>query len=92
MNIPSDIPRIGCINGGGQIRATPPENPKEFVRRVEQLYHLDLHRRAPDDNPAVREIYSGWLSDGPYSKRAKELFHTQYHAREKFQNKLAIKW
>ncbi len=69
-----------------------PETPKELLRRVEQLYHADVHARAPDANPAVCDIYSSWLATGPYSERAREVFHTQYHAREKFQNKLAIKW
>ena len=29
---------VGCLNGGGQVRPSEPETPKELLDRVEAIY------------------------------------------------------
>ncbi|XP_061830331.1 cytosolic Fe-S cluster assembly factor narfl [Nerophis lumbriciformis] len=80
----------GCLNGGGQVKPSPGQNPKEFLRKVEELYMAE-QPQAPEDDSHVSELYQSWLlSVG--EERAKELLHTRYHAVEKMTNGLAMKW
>jgi iron only hydrogenase large subunit-like protein len=75
----------GCLNGGGQLKpAAPGESAHQLIERLEQLYHGDsLLPRPPQANHSVQELYREWVGAAPYSARAQQLFHTQYHAREK---------
>jgi len=39
--------------------------------------------RLPQDNPSVAALYKEWVGAGEGSDRAKQLFHTEYHKRDK---------
>ncbi|CAL1280211.1 unnamed protein product [Larinioides sclopetarius] len=79
----------GCANGGAQIRAME-ESPKDLLKKVEELYH-SLPSKEPGENPLVHHLYEEWLG-GAESEKAKQMLHTQYHAVEKINNALFIKW
>ncbi|NXD30917.1 NARFL factor, partial [Spelaeornis formosus] len=79
----------GCLNGGGQIRLEG-ESSKEELQQVERLYR-SLKAEVPEDNQAVRELYQHWLG-GWGSERALSVLHTQYHALERANSALSIKW
>ncbi|XP_061741186.1 cytosolic Fe-S cluster assembly factor narfl [Nerophis ophidion] len=80
----------GCLNGGGQVKPSPGQNPKEFLQKVEELYMAE-QAQAPEEDCRVSELYQSWLlSVG--EERAKELLHTRYHAVEKMTNGLTMKW
>lgn len=57
---------------------------------MERLYE-SLRAEAPEENQAVRELYQQWLG-GWGSDRALQVLHTQYHAVEKANSALNIKW
>lgn len=79
----------GCLNGGGQLKA-PNMEDKELLQQVERLYSMVRHE-APEDAPGVQELYQHWLH-GEDSERASHLLHTQYHAVEKTNSGLSIRW
>ncbi|XP_062359241.1 cytosolic iron-sulfur assembly component 3 isoform X3 [Cinclus cinclus] len=79
----------GCLNGGGQIKLEG-ESSKEELQQVERLYE-SLKAEVPEENQAVRELYQHWLG-GWGSERALEVLHTQYHAVERANSALNIKW
>jgi iron only hydrogenase large subunit-like protein len=79
----------GCTNGGGQIAAELPQTPKQLAAQVAELYS-QREIRPPEQNQLFHDVYSGWLKDDHV--RRKEMFHTEYHAREAFQSALTIKW
>ncbi|KAG8184772.1 hypothetical protein JTE90_019368 [Oedothorax gibbosus] len=79
----------GCVNGGAQIRAVD-ESPKDLLLRMEELYY-SLPEKKPEDNVLIKHLYEDWLG-GEESPKAKEMLHTQYHAIEKINNALLIKW
>eukprot|EP01090_Pellita_catalonica_P019792 TRINITY_DN6835_c0_g1_i1.p1 TRINITY_DN6835_c0_g1~~TRINITY_DN6835_c0_g1_i1.p1 ORF type:complete len:484 (+),score=57.56 TRINITY_DN6835_c0_g1_i1:49-1500(+) len=81
----------GCLNGGGMIRPTSPETPKALVTRLRKIY-ADQTVKYPDTDQSrtVWCLYKEWVGDSPYSIRAKELFHTQYHGIEKTTSALSI--
>lgn len=80
----------GCLNGGGQLKALPGQNPKELLQKVEEIYRAE-RPMLPEDNTHVAELYHSWLrSIG--EEKAKELLHTQYHTVEKMKNGLTMKW
>jgi iron only hydrogenase large subunit-like protein len=88
----------GCVNGGGQI--TAPENvaPRDHLQKVKDLYletlvHINKKNEQTTGTPTMQDSYNLWIKDGVYSANAKQLFHTQYHAREKLNiNPLTIQW
>ncbi|XP_072299500.1 cytosolic Fe-S cluster assembly factor narfl [Eucyclogobius newberryi] len=80
----------GCINGGGQVKPSSDQNPKELLQKVDELYKADLPV-APEDQTRVSELYETWLQNVG-SERARELLHTQYHTVEKMTNGLVMKW
>ena len=80
----------GCLNGGGQIRPQDGEQAKELLARVETLYN-SLNTRKPEENPLIDELVSDWLG-GAESEKAAAMLRTQYHAVEKMNNALTIKW
>ncbi|NWR11104.1 NARFL factor, partial [Paradoxornis webbianus] len=79
----------GCLNGGGQIKLEG-ESSREELQQVERLYRSP-RAEAPEENQAVRELYELWLG-GWGSHRAQEVLHTQYHALERTNSALNIKW
>ncbi|XP_053299039.1 cytosolic Fe-S cluster assembly factor narfl [Pleuronectes platessa] len=80
----------GCLNGGGQVKASPDQNQKELLQKVEELYKAE-HPLLPEDDTRVAELYQSWLHSVG-EERAKELLHTQYHTVEKMTNGLTMKW
>uniref|UniRef100_A0A3Q3J9Q3 Iron hydrogenase small subunit domain-containing protein n=1 Tax=Monopterus albus TaxID=43700 RepID=A0A3Q3J9Q3_MONAL len=80
----------GCLNGGGQVKATPGQNAKELLQTVEDLYKAE-RPLAPEDDTRVAELYQSWLHSVG-EERAKELLHTQYHTVEKMTSGLNMKW
>lgn len=80
----------GCINGGGQVKPLPGQNPKELLHKVDELYKADLPA-VPEEDTRVAELYETWLQSVG-SERARELLHTQYHTVEKMTNGLTMKW
>ncbi|ELW67769.1 Cytosolic Fe-S cluster assembly factor NARFL [Tupaia chinensis] len=79
----------GCLNGGGQLRAADMPS-RELLQQVEKLY-ASVRVEAPEDTPGVPELYRHWLQ-GEDSARASRLLHTQYHAVEKADSGLSIRW
>ncbi|XP_052050751.1 cytosolic iron-sulfur assembly component 3 [Apodemus sylvaticus] len=79
----------GCLNGGGQLKA-PDTDSRELLQQVERLYGM-VRSEAPEDVPGVQELYQHWLQ-GEDSERASRLLHTQYHAVEKTNSGLSIRW
>ncbi|HYW81390.1 MAG TPA: NADH-dependent [FeFe] hydrogenase, group A6 [Thermoguttaceae bacterium] len=76
----------GCIGGGGQ--PYPPErvkvlDPDLLAKRAQALYTIDSGKklRKSRDNPAIKELYEAFLEE-PGSKKAHELLHTHYEARQ----------
>ncbi|XP_062264727.1 cytosolic Fe-S cluster assembly factor narfl [Platichthys flesus] len=80
----------GCLNGGGQLKASPDQNQKELLQKVEELYKAE-RPLLPEDDTRVAELYQSWLHSVG-EERAKELLHTQYHTVEKMTNGLTMKW
>ena len=39
--------------------------------------------RLPQDNPTVAALYNEWVGAGVGSERARQLFFTEYHKRDK---------
>ncbi|GIX85483.1 cytosolic Fe-S cluster assembly factor narfl [Caerostris extrusa] len=79
----------GCANGGAQIRAVE-ESPKDLLKKVEELYY-SMPVKEPGENPLVQKLYEDWLG-GPDTDKAQQMLHTQYHAVQKVNNGLFIKW
>ncbi len=85
----------GCLNGGGQIKPKDktPAAAKELIKQLDSLYHQQRTVSTFNNpSPLVVALYAEWLGGQPYSAEAKKWLHTQYHAREKIVNALAIKW
>ncbi|CAH2307409.1 cytosolic Fe-S cluster assembly factor NARFL [Pelobates cultripes] len=79
----------GCLNGGGQIKAGG-EASKDLLQRVEQLYE-SVRTEHPENSSQVQQLYEQWLG-GNKSTRAEQALHTQYHAVEKINTGLNLKW
>ncbi|KOB67841.1 putative cytosolic Fe-S cluster assembly factor [Operophtera brumata] len=80
----------GCLNGGAQVRPAAGESGRELVSQLEALY-ASLPRAAPAENQLARRLYAEWL-DGRDSDKARAMLHTTYHAVEKSDIALNIKW
>ncbi|CAN9505871.1 unnamed protein product [Ophioblennius macclurei] len=80
----------GCLNGGGQVKPSNGQNPKEILQKVEELYKAE-RPLLPEDDTRVADLYQSWLHSVG-EERAKELLHTQYHTVEKMTNGLTMKW
>lgn len=79
----------GCLNGGAQIRPQNNQTARELTLELEELY-----RKLPHSNPEnedVKIVYSGFLENSNQDK-IKQLLHTNYHAVEKMNTALNIKW
>lgn len=79
----------GCINGGAQVRPTTGQHVRELTQQLEDLYKK-LPRSNPD-NTYTKQIYADFL-DGAETDKCVELLHTSYHAVEKLNTALNIKW
>ncbi|CAK1582205.1 unnamed protein product [Parnassius mnemosyne] len=78
----------GCLNGGAQVRATEAGGGRELVGALERLY-AQLPRAAPARR--AHALYTRWLA-GRHSDKANALLHTSYHALQKSDIALNIKW
>ncbi|XP_037973833.2 probable cytosolic Fe-S cluster assembly factor GJ13047 isoform X1 [Plutella xylostella] len=80
----------GCLNGGAQTRPVSGESGRDLVARLESLYS-SLPLASPAHNRLLRRLYADWL-DGEDSDKARATLHTTYHAVEKSDIALNIKW
>ncbi len=73
----------GCLGGGGQ---PIPTNPEIRKKRAKAIYGEDAHYeiRKSHENPAVLELYSQFLTDGPCGHLSHKLLHTDYTPRGKY--------
>jgi iron-only hydrogenase group A len=69
----------GCVGGGGQ---SMPTNKGIVKKRSQSLYTIDQKKelKCAHNNPAVKEIYSEFLSD---EKMRKKILHTHFFKRSK---------
>uniref|UniRef100_A0A336LLA2 CSON009993 protein n=1 Tax=Culicoides sonorensis TaxID=179676 RepID=A0A336LLA2_CULSO len=79
----------GCLNGGAQNRPSNGMSSREMVQELEEMYR-NLPQSTPD-NEETKNIYGTFLG-GMNSDKAKALLHTNYHAVEKMNTALNIKW
>ena len=47
----------GCLNGGGQVKATDSIKARELALQVDKVFHSDLQVQDPSDNERVKKIY-----------------------------------
>ena len=82
----------GCLNGGGQIRPEKATKSKILLETVSSIFHSqsDFKVTQPEENDKVKQLYTIW-EKGIFKPDNNQL-HTQYHAREKINHPLAIKW
>lgn len=80
----------GCLNGGAQIRPQEGTSLKDVNKTLDSLY-ASLPTKNPAENDAVRQLFDTWLN-GIDSDKANAILHTQYHAIEKINTVLNIKW
>ena len=73
----------GCLGGGGQPIPTTPEIRQA---RAEAIYAEDesYEVRKSHENPAVLELYTEFLTDGPCGHLSHKLLHTHYTPRGKY--------
>eukprot|EP00850_Spirogloea_muscicola_P016084 SM000128S26217 [mRNA] locus=s128:156922:161062:- [translate_table: standard] len=72
----------GCLNGGGQIKPRKGQSAKNVLQQLETAYLQEVDVKDPAENRVVQSLYASWLGH-PFSPRARELMHTQYHRRDK---------
>ncbi|GAB0096497.1 Probable cytosolic Fe-S cluster assembly factor GE22682 [Sergentomyia squamirostris] len=80
----------GCLNGGAQVRPEQGVSTRELCENLEKLYG-ELPQSNPDDFDAQKKMYSTFFG-GYQSDRASAQLHTKYHAVEKMNTALNIKW
>lgn len=73
----------GCLGGGGQ---PIPTNAEIRAKRAKAIYSEDAayRIRKSHENPAVLQVYTEFLKDGPCGHEAHHLLHTHYTPRGKF--------
>ena len=73
----------GCLGGGGQPIPTSPEIREA---RAKAIYAEDAayEVRKSHENPAVLELYTNFLPEGPCSHKSHDLLHTHYLARGRY--------
>lgn len=82
--------RIGCVNGGAQIRPWETGKPmREITSELERLYR-QLPQSEPE-NPLTERTYESFFN-GKGNDKTKTLLHTKYHEVEKMNTVLNIKW
>ncbi|XP_053695129.1 probable cytosolic Fe-S cluster assembly factor CPIJ010948 [Sabethes cyaneus] len=80
----------GCLNGGAQIRPVHGETQRELTADLEAMY-----RMLPQSNPeteTIEMVYTTFLDNSGDNNKRKEFLHTSYHAIEKLNTALNIKW
>ena len=85
----------GCLNGGGQVKADGGQAAIHArLALLDALYHDrdDVVLQLPEDDAQVCAVYEGVVRDEPYSMAGRELFHTQYHHREKTVTSSLLDW
>jgi iron only hydrogenase large subunit-like protein len=72
----------GCIGGGGQPRFGTDEVRRA---RIAAIYQEDEGKelRKSHDNPAVKQLYAEFLTDGPGGSQSHHLLHTKYTPRDR---------
>ncbi|XP_072943825.1 probable cytosolic Fe-S cluster assembly factor GL21135 [Epargyreus clarus] len=80
----------GCLNGGAQVRPALGESARELVSQLHAMY-AELPLARPAAAPLARQLYAHWLH-GQDSDKARAMLHTTYHAVEKNDIALNIKW
>ncbi len=77
----------GCVTGGGQPHVTAKTKMDCDIRveRAKALYTEDtkMKYRKSHENPLIKKLYEDYLGK-PNGRRAHELLHTHYTAREKY--------
>ncbi len=73
----------GCLGGGGQ---PIPTSPEIRAARAKAIYAEDkaYKVRKSHENPAVVELYTRFLTDGPCGHLSHHLLHTGYTPRGKY--------
>lgn len=73
----------GCLGGGGQ---PIPTSPAIREARARAIYSEDsaYEVRKSHENPAVLELYTNFLPEGPCSHKSHKLLHTHYLKRGKY--------
>lgn len=80
----------GCLNGGAQIRPVGDKTQRQLTSELEVAYG-SLSVRSPAENPVVPYLYETWLG-GSASDKCASLLRTRYHAVQKINTALNIKW
>lgn len=84
----------GCLNGGAQIRPDSGTSTRDLCSALEELYK-DLPQSTveqnADDVAYYQRLYTAFFG-GYQSDKATALLHTEYHAVEKINTALNIKW
>lgn len=83
----------GCLNGGAQIRPDQGTSTRDLCGQLEEMYKAlpESAITANSDESAFQKMYELFFG-GYQSDKAATLLHTQYHAVEKINNALNIKW
>lgn len=81
---------VGCLNGGAQVRPKDGKSLKELTTQLEDMY-ANLPAKSPEQNATVKSLYDVWLG-GLDSDKSSVVLHTEYHAVEKMNTALNIKW
>lgn len=79
----------GCLNGGAQIRPGAGDSIREMTSQL-----IEFYQQLPQsnvENNDTNTIYTQFF-DGIDSDKSKSLLHTTYHAVEKMNTALNIKW
>ena len=79
----------GCLNGGGQMRASGVEH-KDHLSDVIKLYQT-IPLMDPFSDPSVGALYTEWL-EGASTDKVKQFLHTVYKSVDKTISALVIKW
>lgn len=83
----------GCLNGGAQIRPEPGTSTRELCQQLEEMYKElpEGQVNAKSDESVFQKMYEVFFG-GYQSDKAETLLRTQYHAVEKVNTALNIKW
>lgn len=83
----------GCLNGGAQIRPEQGTSTRELCSQLEEMYKALPASKvdANCDEGVFQKMYE-ILFGGYQSDKAAKLLHTEYHAVEKVNTALNIKW
>lgn len=87
------LSKPGCINGGAQLRADD-GGGKALLERVQEAYQSVRHR-PPGVNVEVLQAYCEWIGvKNPLDETGEDRdpLWTNYHAVEKMETVLNIRW